>query len=58
MYWALGNPSTGAIRKASVALSSPVTLAANQARPRGVAIDATYVYWTNFDDRTVRRILR
>ncbi|MBK7586181.1 MAG: hypothetical protein IPI67_39105 [Myxococcales bacterium] len=58
MYWAIGYSGTGSIRKSTSTFANPVTLVAGQARPRGVAIDATHVYWTNFEDRTVRRMSR
>jgi hypothetical protein len=36
----------------------PITIASNQNEPRGIAVDATYVYWTSMGDGKVRRISR
>jgi hypothetical protein len=35
---------------------TPTTLAAGQAWPYFIAVDATHVYWTNFDDGTVMKV--
>ncbi|MBE7481964.1 MAG: hypothetical protein HS104_18545 [Polyangiaceae bacterium] len=57
-YWTIPYSPGGAIRRGYAALTTAENLVTNQLRPRGVAIDATHVYWTNFNDRTVRRALR
>jgi len=57
-YWTVGYPVTGRIRKGFAALTTASDLIVNQDRPRGVAIDNTHVYWTNFDDDTLRRAPR
>jgi hypothetical protein len=56
-YWALPY-SPGAVREATTTLASAADLAGGQSGPRGVALDATHVYWVNGADRTVRRALR
>jgi len=35
-----------------------VLLANGQARLTGIAVDATYAYWTNNTDGTVRRVAK
>jgi hypothetical protein len=35
-----------------------ITLASGQAAPYRIAIDATSVYWTNFEDGTVMKVAK
>jgi hypothetical protein len=46
----------GYVVKIPIAGGAATILASGQATPRGIAIDANYVYWTNKDDGTVKRI--
>lgn len=57
-YWTVPYSPGGRIRKGYAALTTASDLVTSQMRPRGVAIDATHVYWTNFNDRTLRRAPR
>src|SRR5579883_785860 len=34
----------------------PIILASGQNRPRGVVVDANFVYWVNYGDRTINKV--
>jgi hypothetical protein len=46
----------GVVKKVPVTDGVPVTLASGQSLPRGIAVDATSVYWANPFDGTIRKI--
>jgi len=50
-----GTCDPGAIVRVPLAGGAPVTLAAQQNEPVGLAVDATYVYWINDGDGSVAR---
>jgi hypothetical protein len=57
-YWTIPYSPGGSIRKGYAALTTASDLVKNQQKPCGVAIDASHVYWVNYNDRTLRRALR
>lgn len=40
------------------ALTQTITYSSTEAKPSALALDATYVYWTNLGDGTVKRTLK
>jgi len=48
-YWATSF-APGNVRKGNAGISTAVDWVTGQARPRGVALDTTHVYWVSFND--------
>lgn len=58
VYWADAGDfmqSNGRIMAIDVDGGQPIEIAGGQDKPMGLAVDATHVYWVNWDDGTVRR---
>lgn len=54
VYWTTG---LGAVMQMSTAGGTPMMLASDQGSVRGIAVDATSVYFTTFESGTVKRVL-
>jgi hypothetical protein len=55
LYWTNG---VDAVYKMPLAGATPVALATGQARPTGIAVDATSVYFANRGDGSIKKVLK
>lgn len=53
-----GTATTGSVETCDITGSGGHVLAQNQSRPRGVAANATHVYWANSEDGSLWRVAR
>jgi hypothetical protein len=61
IYWVVPLAASGASCSAGTVMSAPLdggasTIAPAQANPQGIAINASDVYWTNYDEGDVRKL--
>ncbi|MBI5533769.1 MAG: hypothetical protein HY898_13700 [Deltaproteobacteria bacterium] len=56
VYWT--NFGGNTVMKVPLSGGTPVTLAAGQPRPAGIAVDGNAVYWTNVASGTVMKVDR
>jgi len=59
VYWVTNNYQSGSVKEGLFAADCPttiITLASGEHDPRSLAVDDTHVYWTNWNDGTVKSV--